>query len=368
MTSFTPPLGCSKRDLDTPALCLDLDLFESNVRTMAAKCAAAGVGWRPHAKCHKSIGIARYLVGAGAIGMTCAKLGEAEVFAEGGIQDLLIANIIVGSPKMRRLVALRRIADPIVCVDHPDQVAELGAAMAGEPRPLRVLIEVDLGMRRVGLPPGEAVLPLAEAVRGTPGLNFAGLMGYEGHLLLIADPEEKRREVTAAIGRLTATADLLRRQGFDCPIVSCGGTGSYMVTLDCPGITEVQAGGAIFLDEFYRHRCHVAEFDCALTVLATVVSRPTPDRAIIDAGRKTMNMELSLPKVVGRADIVVQNLSAEHGLLQLDPSAADLRIGDRLEFVPGYGDLTTVLHDCFYGFRGDRLEVIWPLEGRGRLA
>ena len=140
-----------------------------------------------------------------------------------------------------------------------------------------------------------------------------------------------------------------------------------MVTLGCPGITEIQAGGAIFMDEFYRQRCHVSEFDFALTVLTTVVSRPTPERAIIDAGRKAMNMELALPCVVGRDDVEVSNLSAEHGLLRLGATATDLRIGDRLEFVPGYGDLTTVLHDRFYGFRQRRLAEIWPLAARGRL-
>lgn len=367
MTAPLPPLGCLKEEVDTPALCLDLDKFEANVRRMAGICQQHGVGWRPHAKCHKSPAIAKRLIDAGAIGMTCAKLGEAEVFAAAGIRDLLIANMVVGPNKLRRLVALRRIADPIICVDHLDQVTALGGSMADEPQPLRVLIELDLGLQRVGVAPGKPALELARRIADTPGLQLAGVMGYEGHLLLLSDPAEKSREIGRAIQQLVESANLLRENRLPCPIVSCGGTGSYMVTLECPGITEVQAGGAIFMDQFYRHRCHVAEFDFALTVLATVVSRPTPDRAIVDAGRKTMNMELTLPQVLGRNDITVTSLSAEHGILRLESTATQLRIGDRLEFIPGYGDLTTVLHDRFYGFRGERLAEIWPLEGRGRL-
>jgi D-serine deaminase-like pyridoxal phosphate-dependent protein len=367
MNAPLPPLGCSKDEVDTPALCLDLEKFESNVRKMADMCQERGVGWRPHAKCHKSPAIAQRLLDAGAIGMTCAKLGEAEVFAAAGIGDLLIANMVVGPNKMRRLLELRRVADPIVCVDHHDHIAALGQVMSEEPQPLRVLIEVDIGMQRVGVAPGEPVLELARRVADTRGLQLVGVMGYEGHLLMLSDPAEKDREIRDAIQRLVATADLLRANHLPCPIISCGGTGSYMVTLDCPGISEVQAGGAIFMDQFYRQRCHVTDFDYALTILATVVSRPAGDRAIVDAGRKTMNMELILPRVLGRDDIEVTSLSAEHGLLRLENSATQLRIGDRLEFVPGYGDLTTVLHDRFYVFRNNKLAEIWPLEGRGRL-
>ncbi len=367
MNAPLPRLGCTKDELETPALCLDLDTFDANVRHMASECQRHGVAWRPHAKCHKSLAIARKLLAAGAIGMTCAKLGEAEVFATAGIRDLLIANLVVGPSKVRRLAELRRIADPIVCVDHFDHVAAFNRTMSSEAEPLRVLVEVDLGMDRVGVPPGESVLELARRIADMPGLRLAGVMGYEGHLLLLDDPAEKDRAIRGAIRRLTDTADLLRKNQLPCPIVSCGGTGSYMVTLGCPGITEVQAGGAIFMDEFYRQRCHVTDFDFALTVLTTVVSRPTPERAIIDAGRKAMNMELTLPRVLGRDDVEVSSLSAEHGLLRLGATATDLRIGDHLEFVPGYSDLTTVLHDRFYGFRHGRLAEIWPLEARGRL-
>lgn len=361
------PPGTAKADVDTPTLVVDLDLFEANVRQVAAQCRAAGIAWRPHAKGHKQPEIARRQLAAGALGITCAKLGEAEVMADAGIRDLLVANMVVGPHKVRRLAELCRRADPIVCVDHIDQVLPVSRALAGSTHRVRILIEVDLGLGRVGVPPGEPTLRLAEQVWQLPGIEFVGVMGYEGHLLTLSDPDEKRRQIHAALEQLVETARLLRRSGIPSPIVSCAGTGSFQISITHPGITEVQAGGAIFMDCFYREKCQVRDLDFALTILTTVVSRPAPDRAIIDAGRKTMNIEIATPRVLGRDDIHVERLSAEHGQLRLDPSAQDLRIGDRLEIVPGYADLTTVLHDEFLGFRGGRLEVVWPLEARGRL-
>ncbi|MCO6454110.1 MAG: DSD1 family PLP-dependent enzyme [Pirellulaceae bacterium] len=356
-----------RADLDTPALCVDLEAMEANIAAVVRACAAHGVAWRPHAKCHKSVAIAHKLLAAGAIGMTCAKLGEAEVMAAGGVTDLLIANLVVGPRKLRRLAQLRRVADPIVCVDHPRQVEALSGTMCQQPEPLRVLVEVDIGLQRVGVLPGAPAVELARRVHGSPGLQLAGIMGYEGHLLQIQDPDEKQSRVAAALDLLVTTAEQLRAEHLPCPIVSCGGTGSFRYAVAHPGITEVQAGGAIFMDEFYRTRCQVTDLQYALTVLTTVVSRPAADRAIIDAGRKTLNMELVMPRVRDRQGIEIVSLSAEHGTLRLAPEAQDLQIGDRLELIPGYGDLTTVLHDRFYALRGDTIEAVWPLDARGRL-
>ncbi len=326
-----------------------------------------GVAWRPHAKGHKVPAIAQRELAAGAIGITCAKLGEAEIMATAGITDLLIANIIVGAIKLARLVALRRYADPIVCVDHIDQVVPLSEAMSQAGLTLRTMIEVDIGLARVGVLPGRAALALAGQIVESPGLELAGVMGYEGHLLTVSDRHEKASAIRAALTSLTDTADSIRRAGLPCDIVSCGGTGSYLFAIEQPGITEIQAGGAIFMDAFYRNRCRIPDLQYALTVLTTVVSRPAPDRAIIDAGRKSLSMELSMPLVAGRDDIRVKGLSAEHGTLELGPTARDLKIGDRLELIPGYADLTTVFHEEIYAFRDGRLEVIWPIEARGKL-
>jgi D-serine deaminase-like pyridoxal phosphate-dependent protein len=354
-------------DLDTPALCVDLDAMEANIRDVAATCKQHSVGWRPHAKCHKSIDVGRKLVAAGAIGLTCAKLGEAEVFGAAGIKDLLIANEIVGPQKVRRLVELRRIADPVFCIDHMDQARPISAAMEAAGLRVRAVLEINVGMNRAGVLPGEPALALAKDVAFLPGIHLSGLMAWEGHLVIVEDQTEKATRIHAALSQLMATRDLLVASGIPCPIVSCGGSGSFPFSVSFPGVTEIEAGGAIFMDAFYRRKCQISAFRLALKVIATVVSRPAPERAIIDAGRKTMNMEMAMPFIDGRSDIEVKSLSAEHGTLILAPSAQNLRIGDRLEIIPGYSDFTNVLHDQFYALRGDRIEAIWPLQGRGRL-
>jgi D-serine deaminase-like pyridoxal phosphate-dependent protein len=362
------PLGTPKDDLDTPALLLDLDLFEGNVSQAVTICREHGVNWRPHAKCHKSPDIGRRLIEAGAIGLTCAKLGEAEMFAAAGIPDLLIANYLVGPRKVERLVELRRKADPIVIFDCIDQALPISRAMADSGQKVRAILEVDVGMARAGVAPGKPAVELAKKITALPGIEFVGIMGYEGHLLTIDQPGEKASKICASLNQLTETVQRLESAGIRCPIVSCGGTGSLPISVAHPGITELQAGGVIFMDAFYRYQCHLENYRFALTLLTTVVSRPAPDRAIIDAGRKTMNMEITMPLVMGREDIIVDRLSAEHGILKLGPTAHDLKIGDRLELIPGYGDLTTVLHNQFFVLQENKLIDIWPLTARGRLA
>lgn len=364
---FTPTIGCTRDDLDTPALCLDLDVLETNIRAVAEKCRSHNVAWRPHAKGHKVPAIAQAQIAAGAIGVTCAKLAEAEVMAAGGVRDMLIANLVVGPQKVRRLVELRRVADPIVCLDHIEQALPISRAMADAGLRVRAIIEVDIGLRRVGVPPGEAALNFARRVSDLAGIELAGIMGYEGHLLTLDDAAKKAVAIREALSTLVDTRHLLEASGIPCPIVSCAGTGSYLYAVRQPGITELQAGGAVFMDAFYRYKCQVPDLNFALTVSATVVSRPTPERAIIDAGRKTMHGDHQPPFIVGRDDIRVTRLSAEHGELELSPSAQGLRIGDRLTIVPGYADLTTVLHNQYYCFRGGRLVAIWPITARGCL-
>jgi D-serine deaminase-like pyridoxal phosphate-dependent protein len=368
-TASHPLIGCPVDQLDTPALCIDRAALDRNIQRVVAVCRQHGIDWRPHAKGHKSPHIATLQRGAGAIGVTCAKLGEAEVMSHAGIDDILIANQIVGPAKLRRLVELGPQRRPMVCVDHRDQVAALSEAAAGTN--VRLLLEVDIGLNRAGVAPGEPAVELARQVARSPGLELAGIMGYEGHLLALADPWEKQQRIRAALSQLVSTKHDLERAGLPCSIVSCGGTGSFSISVTCPGITEVQAGGLIFMDAFYRHACQVHDFEYALTVLTTVVSRPAADRAIIDAGRKSVHGEIHVPLVLGddgvpRDDVIVDRLSAEHGWLRLEPTAADLRIGERLVLIPGYGDLTCVLYDEFYVLRAGIVEEVWPLVARSR--
>lgn len=360
-------IGSNKFELDTPILCIDLDVMESNIRAMAEYMHSRGKQWRPHEKCHKTPAIALKQIEAGAIGVTCAKVSEAEVMAAAGIRDILIANMIVGRPKLERVVSLCRWADPIVGCDHYAQVEPLAALCREHGVTCRVLIEVNIGLDRVGIRPGRDTLELAQAIDRLEGLELAGIMGYEGHLLKVEDQEQKRRQIHEAMGVLVHCRDQIVEAGMKCDIVSAGGTGSYQITSDCPGITELQAGGGIFADPMYRNLCHVSGLEYSLTVLATIVSRPALDRAILDSGRKTLHPDFHLPIVKGHADAEAVRLSAEHCELKLGPESQSLRIGDKVELVVGYADFTTVLHDQFYGFRGDRLEVVWPILGRGKL-
>ena len=366
MSSAGSLIGLPKAAVDTPALLVDLDVMEANIERIAATCRAAGVHWRPHSKGTKTPEIVRKELAAGAIGVTCAKLGEAEVMAAAGIRDILIANQIVGQPKIRRLMALLEHADPIVAVDSVENVAELADAAAGTGRRLRVVIEVNVGMNRAGVEPGMPAVTLANEIARHSGLRFSGVMAWESHAVTLADPAEKERVVTEAAGRLTASAAACREAGHAVEIVSCGGTGTFPFCVRQPGVTEVQVGGAIFSDMHYRSHYH-ADFPCALTVLATVISRPTPTRIILDAGRKSMSGEAAMPEPLGLPPVRKLKLSAEHATIELEAPSERPRFGDRVEFIAGYSDSTVHLHEEIIGIRGGRIEAVWRVAARGKI-
>jgi D-serine deaminase-like pyridoxal phosphate-dependent protein len=264
------------------------------------------------------------------------------VMADDGIIDILIANQIVGPAKIARLVALRDRADVIVAVDDPGNIAALGEQAAAAGRRLRVLIEVDIGMHRAGVAPGGPVRDLARIVASQRGLVLAGVMGWESHAVLLADPAEKQ---CAAL--LTASAEACRRDGHAAPIVSCGGTGTFPFCIMQPGVTEVQVGGAVFSDVHYRDHYH-ATFPQALTLLATVTSRPTPTRIVLDSGKKAMSGDAALPMPLGLGSIRSLRLSAEHATIELEVPATAPRVGDRVELVVGYSDTTVHLHEWIW--------------------
>jgi D-serine deaminase-like pyridoxal phosphate-dependent protein len=354
----------AKSALDTPALLVDLDRMESNIAHVAAACRAHGIAWRPHFKGHKTIEIARKQIEAGAIGITCAKLGEAEILASAGIGDILIANQIVGSIKMRRLAALLDKADIIVSVDSQANVAELAVASHG--KSLRVVIEVNTGMNRAGVEPGAAAVALADVIVRYPALRLVGVMGWEAHTTAIADATQKEKAVATAIALLTRSAAACRSAGHDMSIVSCGGTGTLLYCVKQPGVTEVQVGGAIFNDEHYRTHFNI-DLPCALTVLATVTSRPTPTRVILDAGRKAMSMDTALPRALDLPGVKLMKLSAEHMLLELDAPNDRPRIGERMEFIVGYSDTTVHLHEKIVALRNGTVEAVWKIAARGKI-
>jgi D-serine deaminase-like pyridoxal phosphate-dependent protein len=359
-------VGASKHHLDTPALLVDLDVLEANIATVLKECRAHGVNWRPHAKAHKSPELAKKLIAAGAIGITCAKLGEAEIMAVAGIRNILIANQIVGSIKVRRLMNLLKSADPIVLVDSVQNVDELDQAARVAGARLKVAIEVNVGMNRAGVEPGAATVALADAIAVRTGLQLVGLATWESHATTLADPAEKQRVVADAVEKLSATAKACRERGHTIEIVSCGGTGTYPYCVQQPGITEVEVGGAIFSDMRYRTMYHV-DLPCALTLLATVTSRPTPTRIIFDAGKKAMSNDAAVPQPLGLPKISAIGLSAEHGKIELETPGASPKIGDKFELIVGYTDTTIHLHEELVGIRNGRVECVWPIAARGKL-
>jgi D-serine deaminase-like pyridoxal phosphate-dependent protein len=366
MNDRASPVGLPKTALDTPALLVDLDVLEANIARIASTCRQHGVGWRPHLKGHKTLEIARMELAAGAVGITCAKLGEAEVMAAAGVRGVLIANQIVGPLKIRRLMELPADANPIVAVDSMANAAELAAAAAGRGRTTQVVIEVDIGMKRAGVAPGAAVVALAKAIGERPGLRLRGLIGWEAHAVTIADASEKERTVAAAIGLLTASATACRQAGYAVDIVSCGGTGSFPYCAMQPGVTDVQVGGAIFSDMHYRDHYHT-DFPCALTLMATVTSRPTATRIVLDAGKKSMSGDAAMPLPIGLPGVRSLRLSAEHATIELEAPSERPRIGERVEFIVGYSDTTVHLHEEIVGIRRGTVECIWPIAARGRL-
>jgi D-serine deaminase-like pyridoxal phosphate-dependent protein len=359
-------IGRSKSALDTPALLVDLDILEANIADIAKVCRENKVAWRPHSKAHKTPEIAQMQLAAGAIGIACAKLGEAEVMATAGIRNILIANQIVGAVKVRRLIELLDRAEVIVSVDSIANLDELADAARAGGKELKVVIEVDIGMHRAGVAPGAPVVALAREIACRPGLRFVGLAAWESQATRITDAAEKERTIVEAIARLAASADVCRDAGYTVEIVSCGGTGTFPYCAQQPGVTEIQAGGAIFSDMHYRTNYHV-HFPFALTVLSTVTSRPTPTRVVVDAGKKTMSGDAAMPEPIELPATAALKLSAEHATLELERPSETPRVGDRVEFVVGYSDTTVHLHEEMIGIRRGRIEVVWPVAGRGKI-
>src|SRR5262245_14361709 len=367
MSAQTALIGRPIAELETPVLMVDLDAFERNVARMRQVIIGdAGVGWRPHTKSTKPPALAPKLLQAGAHGVTCAKLGEAEVMAAAGIRDILIANQVVGPSKLARLARLVRHADVVVAVDDPAHVDALDHAARDAGTRIRVVVEVNVAMNRAGVEPGDRAVTLAKRGAGGAGLRFAGLMGWEGGSIAgLRDPVEKRRAIETAVGKLTESADGCRGAGLAVDIVSCGGTGTYWISAKLPGVTEVQAGGGVFGDAHYRTNYGV-DHECSLTILTTVLSRPTPTRIVCDAGWKSMAKIPMLPEPLRVGAVKSVALSAEHTTIEMVEPATAPRVGDHVEFVAGYSDATVFLHDDLYAVRSGRLEAIWPILGRGR--
>jgi len=346
----------------TPALILDAAALHRNIAAMAAR--MQGPTWlRPHAKSHKCAQIACMQVEAGAIGITAATVREAAAFVEAGIQDVLIANEVVGEAKIRLLAAVARDGRVTVAVDDPRNAELLSAAARVAGSEIGVLVDVDVGMDRCGVRSREEALRVAEHVQRLPGLHLRGVMGYEGHCVLEKDREARGRKAGAAMEYLLSIADALAAAGFPVEVVSAGGTGTYDLTGLNPRVTEIQAGSYVFMDA--TRLAIISEFAPAMTVLTTVISRQG-SRLVLDAGKKTVGVDFTLPPVVGfpPEQVVPLRAAEEHLLYEVTPECP-LAVGDRVEIIPGYGPTTVNLHDAFHVVQDGIVVDIWPVLARG---
>ncbi|MDE0184248.1 MAG: DSD1 family PLP-dependent enzyme [Candidatus Poribacteria bacterium] len=359
-------IGAPKSEIDTPALLIDLDIMEANIRKMADFFKSVNADLRPHAKTHKTPIIAHKQIEAGAIGITCAKLGEAEALVHAGIRDVLIANQIIGAAKIARLVNLAGHSEIMVAVDDPYNVAQLSEAAEAKGVTLRILIEVDTGMNRCGTEPGKPTLDLARLVLKSKGLQFEGLMGYEGHTVAIPSFTERKKQTDESVDLLVETKDVLERNGVPVKIMSGGGTGTYAITGAHPDMTEIQAGSYIFMDSTYGDVEGIGDrFASSLTVLTAVVSRPNPSRVVVDAGLKVLAKEFGIPQPAGIAGLEMIGLSEEHGKMTAQGDV-NLQPGDKIEIVPTHCCTTVNLHNRYYALRNDTVESIWEITARGR--
>ena len=362
-----PFIGMHKTELDTPALLIDLDKMEANIQTMAAYFTTVNAMLRPHVKTHKTPIISHKQIAAGAIGVTCAKLGEAEAIIHAGIRDVLIANQIVGTQKIARLINLAKHSEIMVAVDNLQNVQAISEAASAKGASVRMLVEVNIGMDRCGVESGKPALELADLIRRSPNVSFEGLMGYEGHTVAKPDRSERNAVAREAIQRLIDAKHYLEKHGVAVSIMSGGGTGTFNITGSIPEMTEVQAGSYVLMDSTYGNVEGIGEhFDCALSVLATVVSRPAPNRIIVDTGLKVLAKEFGIPQPVGVAGVEMTGLSEEHGKMLVFDENVSLSPGDKLEILPTHCCTTVNLHDRYYGIRNGIVESVWEIAARGK--
>ncbi|HEU5322569.1 MAG TPA: DSD1 family PLP-dependent enzyme [Methylomirabilota bacterium] len=360
-------------EIPTTALLLDRDRFERNVARMAAHVSAAGKHLRPHAKTHRCPEIARRQVAAGALGVACAKLGEAEVMARAGVRGLLVTTEIVAPSAVRRLMRLVAEApDTLVVVDHPDNAAARAEAAAADGVTVDVLVDVDVGGRRTGVAPGEAAVALGRAVAARRSLRLRGLQGYAGHCAHVVDWAERREASRRAMAPLMETGERFRQAGLPVEVVAGGSTGTWDIDVELDGLTELQAGSYCVMDLDYRRvggrsGAAMTEFEMALTVVATVISVPTADRAMVDAGLKAFSTDRPFPpEAVERPGVEYGFAGDEHGRLTVTDPSRPPRLGERIEFFPPHCDPTFNLYDRVYAVRGPRVEAVWDVTARGR--
>ncbi len=366
-----PPatIGMALNEVDTPALLLNLDLFERNLARLPQSLRGSSVQVRPHAKSHKCPEIALRQIAHGAVGVCCQKVSEAEALVAGGVLDVLVANEVVGAQKIARLAALARDARISVCVDDIDNVAQLGEAANRARSTLHVLVEINVGANRCGVEPGDSVLPLAQAITRYESLHFAGLQAYHGGAQHLRTPAARQQAIDEAVGEVRRTLSVLQTAGLRAEIITGAGTGTYLLEAQSGVYNEIQPGSYIFMDADYGRNLNdagepVQEFEQSLFILATVMSHPAPLRAVVDVGLKAHSIDSGMPLVADLPGVRYTRASDEHGVLELDTPHV-VRLGQKIKLVPGHCDPTVNLYDWLVCYRGDRVEALWSVAGRG---
>ena len=359
-------------DVDTPALIVDLDLMASNIEAMAELGRDGGLAIRPHIKSHKVPELALMQMEAGAVGITCQKLGEAEVMADAGLADITVAYPIIGAPKLRRLTDLARRIRVTTLVDSMEGAKPLSDAAASAGITLDTLVEVDDGYHRCGVPP-EQVLPLARAVaQELPGLRFAGILAYEGHIYDLTDRGVLLREARRSYDVMREVAERVRDAGIPVERVSVGASATARAAADHPAVTELRPGSYIFNDRYQVSMGAVGVEHCALSVLATVVSVPAPHRAIIDVGSKGLSWSPPIGAdgyglILGHEQATIARLADEHGIISIPEAARPFSIGERVRVIPNSHPPVVNAFSELLGYRNDRIDAVWPIAASGRM-
>jgi D-serine deaminase-like pyridoxal phosphate-dependent protein len=370
MTPYLPQVGTSLQELDTPSLILDLDAFERNLQRLSDSLAGRKVAVRPHAKSHKCPQIALRQIALGAVGVCCQKVSEAEAMVQGGVRDVLIANEVVGTVKVKRVAALAKQARVAVCADDQGNISALDAAAREFDVHLDVLVEVNVGANRCGVEAGPPAVALARQIANCANLRFAGLQAYQGAAQHIRKVEERRAAIEAAVANIKTTTALLSEAGISCEKVTGAGTGTYLFEAVSGVYHEIQPGSYIFMDVDYARNdwteSGIPRFEHSLFVWTTVMSRPSAERAIVDAGLKASSVDSGMPRVAANDGVEYLKASDEHGVLRLH-GARGYAVGDKLKLIPGHCDPTVNLYDYFVGVREGRVEAVWPITARGAL-
>ncbi|HUR37214.1 MAG TPA: DSD1 family PLP-dependent enzyme [Terriglobales bacterium] len=361
----SPPaqIGMRVEEVDTPALLVHLDAFDYNLDLMAKRVAAAGLQLRPHAKTHKCAEIALQQMARGAVGVCCQKVSEAEALVAGGVTDVLISNEIVDARKVERLVRLAKQARLGVCVDNLENVAALARSAAAGSVVLDVLVEVDVGGGRCGIPRDENVATFVAKVRSFPSLRFRGIHAYHGQAQHIRGQEDRRNAIRESAAKAKHVVETLDRAGIACEIVTGGGTGTYLFEQESGVYNELQPGSYIFMDADYARNDFGSEgsgFKQSLFVLTQVMSVPRPGMAVVDAGLKAVSVDSGLPLVADMAGVTYERASDDHGVLLATDQRA-FQLGTKLMLTPGHCDPTVNLYDWFVGSRGGHVEALWPI-------